>query len=228
MRNNIGHEDAPKFSLKMVALPLVLFFQKRIIDFNNPESLLQARTILALITVVSLIVLVILYKVVEWKSDKRKIWVPPAKQEVSMPFLPKPEPPKPSEFIETTYELHEKKVVFDAIKSIGFASAIAFFISFKFSIHMSVLMQLIMIPMNVWDCPVFQRQVMGNISSNTYNELFSAPEETAAGPSNDDDDDDNVPRVEELPDEDDSKVKKEATGLRQRKENASSNSHDID
>jgi len=110
MRNNINQDDgAPKFSVKMIALPLVLYFQKKIIDFNNPESLLNARLALATVSVIALIVLIILYKVVEWKTDKRKIWVPPAKQEVSLPFLPKPDPPKPSEFVETTYELHEKK-----------------------------------------------------------------------------------------------------------------------
>jgi len=89
-------------------------------------------------------------------------------------------------------------------------------------------MQLIMIPMNVWECPAFQRHIVGNNSSTSYNEVFSAPMVDTTEAVNDDDED-NVPRVEELPDEVDVvKDTKEGTGLRQRKEKSSGSSHDID
>ena len=81
--------------------------------------------------------------------------------------------------------------------------------SYKFQIHMSLMVQAIMLPLNLFDSPVMKKYLLGSTTSSTggrlYNEVDSkptmesitaaaaaaSPAVTAAEP----------PRVEELPDE---------------------------
>lgn len=91
--------------------------------------------------------------------------------------------------------------------------AISMFMSYKFKIHMSVLMQAIMIPMNMFDVIVLKKYVLGmkkigDGSDKLYGELESAP--TAAviaqlngtlAPAASTAIAKDEPRVEELPDE---------------------------
>lgn len=204
--------DAPKLELKSLIVPAIVFFHKKFINFEDPGVVEKARLALYTVAALSLALYFLLWDLVRRKKDnKTAIWVPPAAQQ-AIPFMPKPEPPKPEDFEKTTYEAHELKLVRGAVQSLLLSSGIAVFVSYKFNIHVSILMQAIMIPMNLWDSPILKKHFLGvNSGGALYNELFVAPTEASIA-KKDTADEDNVPRVEQLPDDEpDTKPKKSST-----------------
>eukprot|EP00607_Mallomonas_marina_P000643 CAMPEP_0182428296 /NCGR_PEP_ID=MMETSP1167-20130531/22079_1 /TAXON_ID=2988 /ORGANISM="Mallomonas Sp, Strain CCMP3275" /LENGTH=162 /DNA_ID=CAMNT_0024611097 /DNA_START=305 /DNA_END=793 /DNA_ORIENTATION=- len=138
-------------------------------------------------------------KMIQMKADKTKIWVPP-KEQPKIPFMPAPEPPKPEDYEETTFEAHETKLVYEAVQALAMACGIAAFVSYKFEMHVSCIIQAVTIPTGFLDFPVFQKYFLGSKSNQIYKELYEKPEGRTGGanmnitPSDD-------PRVEQLPDE---------------------------
>lgn len=148
-------------------------------------------------------------------KNTKKIWVPP-KAKPSLPFIT-PEAPKLEDYEETTYMDYEIKVLKESVQSIVMSLGISMFMSLKFNIHMSLMMQAVTIPLNCIDSAVLKKYILGaDESSLIYGESFTAPTEATLraaaaasegtaplGP--------NDPRVEELDDEDegvDAKKKK--------------------
>lgn len=196
--------DAPKLEIKSLIVPAIVFFHKKFINFDDPDIVEKARLALYTVIALALALYFLLWDLVRRKKDEKTIWVPPAAPQ-ALPFMPKPEPPKPEDFEKTTYEAHELKLVRGSVQSLLLSCGIAIFVSYKFNIHISILMQAIMIPMTLWDSPVFRKHILRKTSDKTfYNETFVVP---TAG-RNDVNEDENIPRVEQLPDDDDSQNSK--------------------
>ncbi len=169
---------------------------------------------------------------IEKKKDLKKIYVPP-KAKPSLPFGlgPPAEPVEPKDYEETTYYAHEKKLLQEAVQAALMSGAISIFMSFQFKIHMSLLMQSIMMPLGAYDNVVLKKYLLGVVKAADggllYKELFSAPtkeslaiaeklaiaraagvgsEKAAAAALAKDE-----PRVEELPDEEPKKETEKKT-----------------
>lgn len=107
---------------------------------------------------------------------------------------------------------------------------ISLFMSFKFKVHMSLLMQSVMLPLNLLDVMVLKKYILGTKkgpdgSDKLYGEVFVAPTAeslAAAAPSAPIAG--NEPRVEELPDE----PKPEAKTETKDKKEDSASTNDID
>jgi hypothetical protein len=135
------------------------------------------------------------HQMISSKKDKTVIWVPP-KAQAALPFGPQPEPPKPEDFVATNYMDHEIKLVFEALQALAVSVGIALFMSFKFEIHMSCMMNCVMVPLGLYDNILIKAYILGMKQDKPYGEVLSDP---------------NVepPRVEELDDEDEDSVTKD-------------------
>ena len=120
------------------------------------------------------------YTRISSSKNEKKIWVPP-KPKPQLPFNlgPPPEPVEPKDYEATTYKDYEIKLIKEAAQSILMSSGISFFMSIKFGVHMSLLIQAIMMPLNAFDLVVLKKYILGTTKSpeggNLYNELFSEP-----------------------------------------------------
>mmetsp|Transcript_18515 Transcript_18515/g.19285 ORF Transcript_18515/g.19285 Transcript_18515/m.19285 type:complete len:249 (-) Transcript_18515:100-846(-) len=194
--------EAPKIDLKMMVLPAMFFLQKQI-DLKDPNILNNVRIGLITVGIIGLATYFFIKQIIDSKNNNTKIWIPP-KQPPQIPFLSPPaEPIKPEDYTETTYKKHENKLIMEAIQGIVMSCGIAALMSFKFNIHMSCLMQAVMVPVGLYDNVLVQKYIFGSTKPNLYNELLAAPTLTDGNTNNtnntdDNNDDDNRPRVEEL------------------------------
>ena len=110
----------------------------------------------------------------------KKIWVPP-KAKPTLPFGlgPPAEPIKAEDYEASTYKAHEIKLLQESGQSIVMSLAISLFMSFKFQVHVSLLMQSVMLPMNTLDSIVLKKYILGIKKENMYSELFAAPTEAS-------------------------------------------------
>jgi len=189
----------PKLDFKMLVLPAMLLFSKKI-DFKDPEilKLVQAAFItgpflcggaiinnlliiyLFTVAILMLSLYLYVYTLVTKRADRAKaIWVSKPKQQLPFGLGPPPEQLKPEDFDETTYEKHEKKLLLEAAQAIIMSGAISFFMSIKFNVHMSLLIQAVMMPLNAFDMLVLKKYILGvqksSDGTNLYNEFLSAP-----------------------------------------------------
>ncbi len=166
--------------------------------------------------VVLLSIYYFVYTQIDRKKDLKKIWVPP-KPKPSLPFGlgPAPEPVEPKDFEETTYHAYEKKLLQEAVQAALMSAGISFFMSLQFKVHMSLLMQSIMMPMGAVDNVLLKKYILGVTKAADggllYKEMFGAPTKESleladkvaaarlAGATTAIAKDE--PRVEELPDE---------------------------
>jgi hypothetical protein len=155
----------------------MLFLSKKI-DMKDPQIILYAQ--IGLTSVVSLILLIhaYVYFVMNSKSkdDEKKIWVPP-KPKPQLPFNlgPAPEPVKPEEYEHTTYKEYETKLLRESVFSVLMSFGISMFMSFKFNVHVSLLMQSVMTPMGLLDNLVLKKYILGSKNPRIYNEEFAEP-----------------------------------------------------
>lgn len=201
--------ETPKIDLKMMILPLIFLLQKQI-DFKNEEILNYVRIGLLTSALIGLGTYFFIKQQINNQNNNKKIFIPP-KTPPQIPFLsPPPEPIKSEDYIETTYKEHENKLIMEAIQGVIMSCGIAALMSFKFNIHMSCLMQALMVPIGIYDNILVKKYILGSKQENLYNELFARPNSnntatttttTSTKKKNDDSDDDNRPRVEELDEE---------------------------
>lgn len=114
------------------------------------------------------------YTRVTSNKSKNAIWVPPpAKPQLPFNLGPPAEPLKHGDFTKTTYEAHEmeilKKDAMQIVTSLGFT----LLMSYKFNIHMSLLMQTVMTPLNLLESKLLKKYLLG--STIDYEELDHAP-----------------------------------------------------
>jgi hypothetical protein len=205
--NQSAAAPAPKLDLKMLVIPIIFLFQKKI-DFTDPNVVNLARTGLVCAIVIALSTYAMIYFAIEKKNDRRKIWVPP--KVPSLPFLGTVgEPPKPEDYVATTYYDHETKLLKEAAQGALMSCGIAVFMSFKFNTHISCVMQTVMVPLGLFDLVLVKKHLLGNDVGKAYNELDASPVVAAPAVNNkaaknksSTSDDDKRPRVEELDDED--------------------------
>lgn len=196
----------------MMVLPLMFFMQKQI-DLKDPVILNYVRIALASAAVIAIGTYFFIKQTIDRKNNQKKIWIPP-KAPPSIPFLSPPtnEPPKPEEYTETTYCEHENKLIMEALQGVAMSCGIAAFMSFKFGVHFSCLLQAVLVPVGMYENILVQKYIFGSKKSKLYNELESPPASTpatGAATVKEDEDEDNRPRVEELDEEPKKEDKKE-------------------
>lgn len=188
----------------------MLFLSKKI-DMKDPQIILYAQ--IGLISVGALILLIHAYVYFalnkKSKDDEKKIWVPP-KPKPQLPFNmgPPPEPVKPEDYEATTYKEYETKLLRESGFGVLMSLGISMFMSIKFNVHVSLLMQSVMMPMNLLDSLVLKKYILGSKNPRIYNEEFTAPTvasleaaAAAAAAANPTAITDEEPRVVELPSE---------------------------
>jgi hypothetical protein len=228
---------APKLELKMLALPVMLFASRKI-DFKDPEIVKYSQITFITVTVLILTMHFYAYSRVTAKKNEKTIYVPP-KAKPALPFGlgPPAEPVKPEDYTVTTLTDHETGLLKESAGSICMSMLITLFMSFKFNIHMSLVMQSVMLPLNSYDSIVLKKYILGIAKAadggdKLYNEVYEAPtaESLAAvaaangtqpGPV-----EPNEPRVEELPDE--PEPKKEKSSPKKAKKTTTTAGNEID
>lgn len=182
----------------MLVLPVMFLFQKQV-DFKDPMILNATRIGLVSVAVIALGTYFFIKQTIDQKNNQKKIWIPP-KAPPSIPFLSPPSegPPKPEDYTETTYRDHESKLVMEAIQGVLISCGIAAFMSFKFAVHFSCLMQAVMVPLGLYENILVQKYIFGSTQPNVYNELDAPP---AALAVTEEEEEEEPPRVEELDEE---------------------------
>ena len=102
------------------------------------------------------------------KKSEIKIWVPPKAKPV-LPFGlgPPEEVVTPEQYVETTYEEHETKLLKDSAQQILLSVGIALLMSFKFNVHVSLVIQSVTSPVGLIDSVILKKYLLG------YTENFS-------------------------------------------------------
>ena len=162
----------PKLELKMV-LPLIVIFGSKYIDLKEEQNVNYVRIAAGTSLALALSVYFILYKMIEGKGDKSKIYVPP-KPAPSLPFMAPPPKPTPDQYEETTYFDHEKLMLWDASTAACSSVGIAMFMSWKFNIHISCLLQAVILPTSFYDNLCCRKYLIG-AKGLLYGELLEKP-----------------------------------------------------
>eukprot|EP01038_Epipyxis_sp_PR26KG_P006739 gene6739-9234_t len=219
-------DAAPKLDFKMLVVPAIFMLSKNI-DFKDENIVRIAQG--AFLTVAALVgsIYFFAYTRINSKNDQRKIWVPP-KPKPTLPFGlgPPAEPVTAKDYEATNYKDYELKLLQEAAQALLMSCGITLFMSFKFNVHMSLLIQSIMLPLTAYDSVVLKKYVLGitklpDGNNSLYNELSKEPTKESieivqklaaarAAAASGSAIPPNEPRVEELPDEPkDSSDKKE-------------------
>jgi len=144
------------------------------VDFKDEQVVFYAQSGLTCIAVLMLTVYYFIYTRVSSQANaKKKIWVPP-KAKPALPFGlgPKAEEVKASDYEETTYEDHEIKQLKEAAQGVLMSVGIAIFMSFKFKVHVSLLMQAVMLPLNAFDAMVMKKYLLGKVKEKDGDGLY--------------------------------------------------------
>ena len=138
-------------------------------------------------------------------KDSKKIWIPP-KPQPTLPFGlgPPPAPVKADDYTETTLQNHEIFLLQESVKKLAFSGGISLFMSFKFNVHVSLIMQSFTMLMELNDIAVLKKYLIGtkkneNGGDNLYNELYEKPKANAAGEVITNDDTKKAAAIKELP-----------------------------
>jgi hypothetical protein len=134
------------------------------------------------------------------KKKSVKIWVPPKAKPV-LPFGmgPPAEVVKAEDYVETTYNEYEIKLLKESAQGILMSVGISLLMSFKFNVHVSLITQSVSGPVNLIDSLVLKKYLLGMNKDNLYGEFLHEPTE-ADLPATEDKDKDMEPRVVELKD----------------------------
>ena len=174
-------------SVFRLVLPAMLFLSKKI-DMTDPKIIFYAQVGLLSVGTIMLLIHGYCYMMMSTNKDKRDIWVPP-KAKPTLPFGlgPPAEPVKAEEFEKTTYKEYETKLLKESAFGILMSLAISMGMSLKFNVHVSLLMQSVMMPMGLLDSLVIKKYILGSKTPLAYGELFAQPTEAtlaaAAGTS---------------------------------------------
>ena len=174
-------DESPKFPGLDLKMPLTLgiIYFTRQYDLTVEENLNFARMCLGGAVAFTLLSYLIVFLRISMKSsDKTPIWVPP-KAKPAIPFQPPPPAPEPSEYEQTTYYDYEMKLLREACTQGGMSLGIAVVMSFKFNIHMSVMLQSAMLPYSIWDVKVCRTNLglasLFSSEKHHYGEVMAKP-----------------------------------------------------
>ena len=165
----------PKLELKMI-VPFALLFLTRQLDMKDPQIISYCQMGLGCSLVLVLTIYFYVWNRIQSQKDITSIWVPP-KPAPAMPFSPPPAAPKPEDFVKTTYQEHESALVREVATGLLFSCGIAIFMSFKFNVHISCLIQAVMLPLGVFDSLPAKKH-LGLAKGLIYGELLSNPAST--------------------------------------------------
>ena len=156
LNTDTATDASPKFPAIDLKMPLTLgiIYFTRSYDLKVEENLEFARMCLGgAVAFTFALYLIVFLRIWMKSSDKTTIWVPP-KAKAAVPFQPPPPAPEPSEYEASTYYDYEMKLFREACTQSGMSLGIAVVMSFKFNIHMSVMLQTAMLPYSIWDIKV--------------------------------------------------------------------------
>lgn len=137
------------------------------------------------------------------KKRNVKIWVPPKAKPV-LPFGmgPPAEVVKAEDYVETTYNEYEIKLLKESAQGILMSVGISLLMSFKFNVHVSLITQSVSGPVNLIDSLVLKKYLLGMNKDKLYGEFLHEPTEADLPvPEPVETDKDKEPRVVELKDE---------------------------
>lgn len=196
-------------------------------ELPNQEMIEYAQMGLIGVAVLLMTVYYYIYGRIEANAKKdddqtATVYMPP-KPKPTLPFGmgPAPEPITEDDFTETTIKAHEVGLVKEIAQSMVFPVAIAYFMSLKMNVHVSLVMQSVMLPVNAMDSPIVKKYIFG--STPAYGEFKKKPtaqqikelnDKAGAGANAEVSDSAagaipvDAPRVEELKDETDENEKK--------------------
>ena len=235
----------PKMDFKMFVMPAMLLLSRKVAfttpnpdyicdeegtcpdvkiipkELPNDDMIQKAQIALATIAIVLMSIFYLVYSKVNAKGKEadKDIWVPP-KPKPTLPFGlgPPAEPIKIEDFKQTTMREHEKGLVKETAQAMVMPIAIAFFMSLKMNVHVSLMMQAVMVPLNAADSLVVKKYILG--SEAAYGELTAPPTAAIIKAMNDAADAAGAaadpPKVEELPDvpSDEKKEEKKSTSVK--------------
>lgn len=110
------------------------------------------------------------------KKRDVKIWVPPKAKPV-LPFGlgPPAEVAKPEDYTETTYAEYEMKLLKESAQGTLMSVGISMFMSFKFNVHVSLIIQSVSGPVTAIDNIVLRKYIVGMTSDKGYGEFLTQP-----------------------------------------------------
>jgi len=174
----------PKFDMKMLVMPAMMLLNKQV-DFTKPEIVQYAQVGFFSVVVLALSIYGFVYlrsTSASSSADKKTIWIPP-KTAPQLPFglSPAPEPTKPADFKKTTFKDHEFDLLKEAVTQLMVTVGISTFIGYKFKAYFSFLVQVIMIPMGLYENILIKKYVFG-VKKNAdgtslYGEFLKEPTE---------------------------------------------------
>lgn len=104
------------------------------------------------------------------------IWVPPkAKPVIPFGLGPPEEVVTPDKYVETTYAEHEMKLLKDSAQQILLSMGITLLMSFKFNVHVSLVIQSVTGPVGLIDSIILKKYLLGYKEVNAYGEFFKMP-----------------------------------------------------
>ena len=176
----------PAFDMKMPLTLGIMYFSRKI-DFTTAneneseenENVTLARMALAGAATFCLLLYLFVYTRIGANKKKNDIIYVAPKAAPAM-FSPPAGPPDPKEWEEVTYNDHETKLLREAFSQLLMSCGIAVFMSMKFQIHVSCVMQCILLPYSVWDLLVCRKYLglsalIGG-KTEVYGELLERPE----------------------------------------------------
>lgn len=197
----------PKMDLKMMVLPIMFILQKQI-DMTNPETINSVRMGFLTIGILAVGSYLFIYQIISGKKDMKVMWVPPPPQP-ALPFGPQPKPPTAADYVKTNYHDHELHLVFEALKGLAISCGMALFLSWKFQIHMSCLMNCVMVPLGLFENVLVKSYILGMKQDRMYKEELVDPntipslQQPVGDVVEEEEEEVEPPRVEELDDDDD-------------------------
>ena len=155
----------PKLELKMFVLPALLFLTRKLDMKDENMAKMCQGGIIAVATLMLTLYFYVYTRVNSANSSAatKKVFIPP-KPKPTLPFGlgPAPEPVKPEEYEEISIQEHEVKMLKEQVQSIFMSIAISLFMSWKFNVHVSLIIQSVMMPLNALDSVVLKKYLLGS------------------------------------------------------------------
>lgn len=151
----------------------ILFFGQRFVNVQDPNTMNLLRSIYVMIAL-------LYYQTMNGLADKiaddsTPIWIPVAEKKGIMDSLLGSSDVAPKEWKATTMKEHEQTMVKERSGGAFMKAAMPFITSQFMGIHVSILMALVTVPLDLWEDPLVRKYVLGWTTPNAYGEKYTDP-----------------------------------------------------
>jgi hypothetical protein len=130
------------------------------VDCTIPEVLEEYTQYFYMATAGVFIMYAICYLIIIMKKETTSVWMPPPKTPATPFSSEQPKAPTLMEYQQTTIQAHELGLLKSAAGQTLFGAGMAMVMSWKFNIHMSIVMNIGMFPYSLFDCLATRRTLM--------------------------------------------------------------------